>query len=52
MDNLQGDSIRRAPPVLGEHTNEILLEMGWSSSEVDELINRGVVVQAKIEETT
>lgn len=52
MDNLQGHSIRRAPPVLGEHTNQILLEMGWSSSEVDGLVNRGVVVQANIEETT
>lgn len=52
MDNIQGDSIKRAPPVLGEHTNEILLEMGWSPTEVDGLVNRGVVVQAKIKETT
>ena len=52
MDNIQGDSIKRAPPVLGEHTNEILLEMGWSSTEIDGLVNRGVVVQANIKETT
>ena len=52
MDNLQGESIRRPPPVLGEHTNEILMEMGWSASSVEELLNRGVVVQAKNEEAT
>jgi crotonobetainyl-CoA:carnitine CoA-transferase CaiB-like acyl-CoA transferase len=52
MDNLQGESIRRAPPVLGEHTHEILLEMGWSVSDIEGLVNRGVVVQANLKETT
>ncbi len=46
MDKLQGQSIRRAPPVLGEHTHEILTEMGWSAPEIADLLDRRIVMQA------
>ncbi len=39
-----------APPLLGEHTREILLEMGRSDSEIDQLVNDGVVAVAKAAE--
>ncbi len=51
MDNLQGHSIRRAPPVLGEHTREILLEMGWSPGDITDLLERRVVLQTNTKET-
>ena len=33
----------RAPPVLGEHTLEILKEAGFRSSEIEDLLNRKIV---------
>ncbi len=51
MDNLQGHSIRRAPPVLGQHTREILLEMGWSPGDITDLLERRVVLQSNTQET-
>jgi len=36
-------SIRRHPPLLGEHTREILQDLGYSSEEVDALVARGLV---------
>ncbi len=35
--------LRRAPPALGEHTNEVLAELGLSRAEVATLRSRGVV---------
>jgi crotonobetainyl-CoA:carnitine CoA-transferase CaiB-like acyl-CoA transferase len=37
--------IRRMPPVLGEHTEEVLTELGYSKKEIRELEDRGVVRQ-------
>jgi len=43
FDLNKGSSIKRAPPLLGEHTSEILEEFGWSHQEIDNLNKRGVV---------
>ena len=34
---------KRAPPLLGEHTREILKEPEYSESEIEELYKEGVV---------
>jgi crotonobetainyl-CoA:carnitine CoA-transferase CaiB-like acyl-CoA transferase len=47
MDSLQGKSIRRAPPMLGEHTAELLAELGWTASDIEGLTKRKVVFQAQ-----
>ena len=39
----QPTSIRRPPPVLGEHTDEILAEVGYTAAQVTELREAGVV---------
>jgi crotonobetainyl-CoA:carnitine CoA-transferase CaiB-like acyl-CoA transferase len=39
--------VTRASPLLGEHTREVLGEAGYSGKEIDELIDTGVVEQAK-----
>ena len=36
-------SIRRHPPLLGEHTEEVLEELGYSSEEIDRLASRDIV---------
>ena len=36
-------SIRRAPPIIGEHTIEILTELGKSKIEISELSEKGVI---------
>ena len=38
--------IRRLPPRLGEHSEEILKEVGYSESEIDMLIRKGVTRRA------
>jgi len=37
-------SIRRGPPLLGEHTREILIEYGYSDREIDELGANGDII--------
>jgi crotonobetainyl-CoA:carnitine CoA-transferase CaiB-like acyl-CoA transferase len=37
-------SLRRAAPVLGEHTREVLAEHGYTSLEIDALVAAGVVL--------
>jgi crotonobetainyl-CoA:carnitine CoA-transferase CaiB-like acyl-CoA transferase len=41
-------SVRLAPPVLGEHTREILKELGYTKTEVDALIREGVAAEASL----
>jgi len=36
-------SVRRAPPMLGEHTNEVLRELGYTSDDVKKLHGDGAV---------
>jgi crotonobetainyl-CoA:carnitine CoA-transferase CaiB-like acyl-CoA transferase len=45
FDGRLGGSIRRAPPVLGEHTFEVLREFGYAQGDLDALAGRGVIVQ-------
>jgi crotonobetainyl-CoA:carnitine CoA-transferase CaiB-like acyl-CoA transferase len=39
-------SIRRAAPLLGEHTGEVLAEIGVSASEIERLATAGTIAQA------
>jgi len=43
-------AVRRAPPVLGQHTREVLLEKGFTAQEVEVLIREGTVVGARVGE--
>jgi crotonobetainyl-CoA:carnitine CoA-transferase CaiB-like acyl-CoA transferase len=36
-------SIRSAPPLLGEHSAEVLAELGYSAAQIDALRNEGVI---------
>ena len=47
FDLQKGNSIKRAPPLLGENSAEILKEFGWSSSDIEGLENRGVIKQLR-----
>ncbi len=40
-------SIRRAPPNLGEHSREILLEAGYDAASIDTLIARGTTLDGR-----
>jgi len=45
FDGRLGGSIRRAPPVLGEHTFEVLGEHGYAQGDLEALARDGVIVQ-------
>jgi len=45
FDGRLGGSIRRAPPVLGEHTFEVLREHGYAQQDLESLARKGVIVQ-------
>ena len=36
-------SVRRPPPVLGEHTREVLAALGYAEEEIDDLAREGIV---------
>lgn len=42
----EAPKIRRRAPLLGEHTFEILKELGYNQEEMQELLNKGVVHQS------
>jgi len=42
----QRQTVRLPPPILGEHTREVLLSFGLSPSEIDELLRAGAARQA------
>ena len=37
--------IRLMPPLLGEHTEEVLEELGYSEKHINELENKGIIKQ-------
>ena len=41
--------IRRPPPLLGQHTSEILAELGFSADDVERLSNEGAVTVGSVE---
>lgn len=47
FDAQKGQSIKRPPPLLGEHTHEIMQEFGWSADQIKTLEERGVVKALK-----
>jgi crotonobetainyl-CoA:carnitine CoA-transferase CaiB-like acyl-CoA transferase len=40
-------SIRRPAPRLGEHSGELLLELGFSDTEIETMIRQSTVVQTQ-----
>jgi len=42
----RGGSIRRGVPKLGEHSREILVELGFDDSEIADLVRHGVLIQS------
>ena len=43
-----GPTIRKAAPLLGEHSAEILAELGYTDSQIEELACAGAVVMAPV----
>ena len=37
-------AVRHAPPLLGEHTNEVLTELGYTSDQIENLKNKWVMI--------
>jgi crotonobetainyl-CoA:carnitine CoA-transferase CaiB-like acyl-CoA transferase len=44
-----GKTVRRPPPLLGEHTVELLREFGQSDAQIEELVQQGIVAEASAE---
>jgi crotonobetainyl-CoA:carnitine CoA-transferase CaiB-like acyl-CoA transferase len=40
---IEGGRIRTAPPILGEHNNEILGALGYSDNDIERLKSEGVI---------
>ena len=47
MESLEGRSVRRPPPLLGEHSEAVLRDYNLETSEITKLIETGTVVCAK-----
>jgi crotonobetainyl-CoA:carnitine CoA-transferase CaiB-like acyl-CoA transferase len=42
LSDTPGGGVRRPPPLLGEHTGEVMEELGFSPEEIDEVVGSGV----------
>jgi formyl-CoA transferase len=49
MENVGGNTVRSHPPLLGEHSEDVLKTFGLSNEEISSLIASGVVMIAKQE---
>jgi crotonobetainyl-CoA:carnitine CoA-transferase CaiB-like acyl-CoA transferase len=47
MDALEGRSVRRPPPMLGEHSEEVLRDWGFDEGRVVSLVENGTVANAR-----
>jgi crotonobetainyl-CoA:carnitine CoA-transferase CaiB-like acyl-CoA transferase len=47
LDSMEGRSVRRAPPILGEHSKEVLADWGVASDRIERLMNDGQVMDYK-----
>ena len=45
LESIAGRSVRRAPPLLGEHTREVLAEFGLAAARIEELLQTQVIAQ-------
>jgi formyl-CoA transferase len=43
FSSLKKDTVRLAPPLMGEHTNEILLGLGYSKSQINKFRMYGIL---------
>ena len=43
----EAPKIHRRPPLIGEHTSEILQEVGYSQEEIEKMLDKGAALQAK-----
>jgi crotonobetainyl-CoA:carnitine CoA-transferase CaiB-like acyl-CoA transferase len=50
MESLEGRSVRRPPPILGEHSEAVLRDYNLTASEIAKLVDAGTIMCAK--ETT
>lgn len=48
MEALKDGCVRRPPPMLGEHTYEVLSEFGFTEAQLHELANDGVITQYQV----
>jgi crotonobetainyl-CoA:carnitine CoA-transferase CaiB-like acyl-CoA transferase len=46
LDSMRGRSVRLPPPLLGEHTRQVLSEFGLSAERIDDLVRAQVVAQS------
>ena len=46
MEAMEGKSVRTPPPLLGQHSREVLREFGLAEARIDALVGKGVVSEA------